>query len=473
MKRRFDTRRSFYDSQKNPVSPVSPSFSRKQFLRFAIPSFIGLLLFVIPLPWGGGDLTIGVGFMASLFKSTYGSVLPDLMVYVVMTSAIVTILSTLLKPRFISENNFFKELFIVNTLTLWIRIIAAVFGYAIMNSISSTGFDKISNQYTGGVVVNDLFPVLATWFFFSGFFLPLLMEFGSMDYLGTLIRKYMRPLFKVPGRSAIDAIASWIGSGPVGVVITDKQYREGYYTSKEASIISVCFSLVSLPFAVFISEFLELTKSFLAFYGAISIASFIAALVLPRIYPLNKKSDEFLSGVDVQINEVVPEGRGVHEWAIECGISRAEQAPNIKGLILSGLKTVVDIYFSLMPIVLLLGTVSLVIAEYTPIFNIISKPLVPLFNLMMVPDATLAASATLVGFADMFLPAIFVKGSEFEITRFIIGALSFTQLVYLTETGAIILRSKIPVNFLDLLIIFLQRTAITLPIIVGIAHLIY
>lgn len=449
------------------------NFSTNQILKFAIPSIIGLLLFVIPIPWGGGDFTIGVGYMASLFRASFGKALPVFMVYVVMVSAVITLISTLFKPQFINNNKFLRELFLVTPLTLTIRVVAAIFGYGIINSIHILGFDKISNPNTGGVVVNDLFPVLATWFFFSGFFLPLLMEFGLMDYLGTLIRRFMRPLFKVPGRSAIDSIASWIGSGPVGVVITDKQYREGYYTSKEASIISVCFSLVSLPFAVFIFGFLELSTGFLAFYGAISIASFVAALILPRIYPLNRKSEEYLEGVEGKTNEIVPEGWGLHDWAIELGVKRAELAPSIKGLVLSGLKTVFDVYLSLMPVVLFLGTVSLVIAEYTPIFSIISRPLVPLFKLMMIPDPAVAASSTLVGFADMFLPAIFIKGSEFEITRFIIGTLSFTQLIYLTETGAIILRSKIPVSFVDLLIIFLERTAVTLPIIVFIAHLIY
>jgi nucleoside recognition membrane protein YjiH len=180
-----------------------------------------------------------------------------------------------------------------------------------------------------------------------------------------------------------------------------------------------------------------------------------------------------MAGVKVNINEEVPEGKKLHEWAVEKGVERAEAAPSILGLINSGLKTVIDVYFSLMPIVLLLGTVALITAEYTPIFNILSKPLVPIFNLLQVPDASSASAATVVGFADMFLPAIFVKNSSFEITRFIVGALSFTQLIYMTETGAIILRSKIPVKFIDLLIIFIERTLITLPIIVVIAHVIY
>ncbi len=445
----------------------------KQLLKFIIPSAIGLILFVIPLPWGRGNITIGVGYMASLFSAGFGSYLPAFMVYTVVLSAVLTTLATLVKPAFVRDSHYLNNLFIVQSATLVLRIVSALFGIIILGQFTGVPLSMISDPYTGGTVVNDLFPVLATWFFFSGFFLPLLMEFGSMDYLGTLIRRFMRPLFLVPGRSAIDAIASWIGSGPVGVVITDKQYRGGFYTGKESAIISVCFSLVSLPFAVFIAGFLELTTSFILFYGVISIASLAAAVILPRIYPLSKKSNDYLPGVTVNISEEVPQGRRLHEWAIDRGVYRASLAPDLPGLVQSGFKTVVDVYFSLMPIVLFLGTAALIVAEYTPFFKIISTPLVPLFNLMQVPDPGVAASATLVGFADMFLPAIFVKGSEFEITRFIIGALSFTQLIYLTETGAIILRSRIPVNFLDLLVIFIERTVITLPIIVAIAHLVY
>lgn len=454
-------------------STATKSFSSRQLLKFIIPSLIGLILFVIPLPWEKSNLTIGVGFMAVLVKKSIGAYLPTFMIYVVIASAILTAIATVLKPQFLQKSNFFSKLFIVQPLTLIVRVIAAFFGIVILASLKGPILEWISNPNTGGVVTKDLFPVLATWFFFSGFFLPLLMEFGAMDYLGTLIRKFMRPLFLVPGRSAIDGLASWVGSGPVGVVITNQQYINGFYTTKEASIISVCFSLVSLPFAVFIYQFLNLSSSFVAFYGAISIASLTAALILPRIYPLSKKSEDYYSGVDVQINENVPEGRTLHNWAVECGVSRAEKAPNVGGLIASGVKTVLDVYMSLMPIVLFLGTVSLIVAEYTPVFKILAIPMVPVFEMMKVPDASTAAAATIVGFADMFLPAIFVEGSSFEITRFIVGALSFTQLIYLTETGAIILRSKIPVSFLDLFIIFIERTIITLPIVVAIAHMIY
>lgn len=60
-----------------------------------------------------------------------------------------------------------------------------------------------------------------------------------------------------------------------------------------------------------------------------------------------------------------------------------------------------------------------------------------------------------------------------EMTRFIIAALSVTQLVYLSEVGGVLLASKVPVNFWRLVIIFLLRTLITLPIIILIAHMLF
>ncbi len=56
----------------------------------------------------------------------------------------------------------------------------------------------------------------------------------------------MRPVFQLPGRSSIDCIASWVGDGTIGVALTNKQYEDGYYTAKEASIISTTFSAVSI-----------------------------------------------------------------------------------------------------------------------------------------------------------------------------------------------------------------------------------
>ena len=109
------------------------------------------------------------------------------------------------------------------------------------------------------------------------------------------------------------------------------------------------------------------------------------------------------------------------------------------------------------------------IANYT-VFSIISQPFIPILNYCAMKRLK-ASETLLIGFADMFLPSILIADAHSEITRFVIGALSISQLIYLSEVGGVILGSKIPVSLGKLFMIFLIRTAITLPIIALMAHL--
>ena len=74
---------------------------------------------------------------------------------------------------------------------------------------------------------------------------------------------------------------------------------------------------------------------------------------------------------------------------------------------------------------------------------------------------------------SMFLPSVIGAKIGCSMTRFIIAAVSVTQLIYMSEVGGLLLGSKIPVSFGELFIIFIQRTLVTLPIIVLVAHMIF
>ncbi|MBO1910189.1 hypothetical protein J4G37_36075, partial [Microvirga sp. 3-52] len=194
--------------------------------------------------------------------------------------------------------------------------------------------------------------------------------------------------------------------------------------------------------------------------------------IMPRIPPLSRKADTYYEPVGQQIDETTPDGVSAIQWGWQQAVEKANTGKSPKRLIQDGVETVLDIWLGLIPLVMSLGAIALILAEFTPVFQIMSYPIVPLLEWMRIPEATSAAPTMLVGFADMFLPAVIGSGLESELTKFIVAALSLTQLVYMSEIGILILRSNIPVSFLDLLIIFIQRTVITLPIIVIIAHFI-
>lgn len=63
-------------------------------------------------------------------------------------------------------------------------------------------------------------------------------------------------------------------------------------------------------------------------------------------------------------------------------------------------------WMGVVPVVMAIGTTALIIAEYTPLFKWIGLPFEPLLALLQVPEAAEAAQTMVVGFADMFLPAV-------------------------------------------------------------------
>lgn len=450
-------------------SNYKKSINMSGFLRFLIPSILGMILFVIPLPYGKflnieglSSINIGIGFIAELIKILLADYINYIALIVILASAVFSILS-----RFIHiKNDFLRSVLEVSPFWLIFRILGSIF---IFMTIFKVGPEFINSDSTGGTMIGVL-PSLLAIFLVSGFLLPLVVDFGLMDLFGTMISKFMYKLFKVPGRSAIDAISSWLGDGTLGIMITNTQYKQGFYTAKEASIIAVCFSLVSLPFSTVIADQLGFMDIFVPFYGTVCLASLACALIMPRIYPLCKFEDSTYMGVEHLKEEVIPENENVFAFGIKKAIKRAETSPSFSDIIKNGCRTVIDMYFALLPLVMAWGTLALIVAEYTPFFTIISYPVVFVLKLLQIPNAVEAAPAVLVGFTDMFLPSIMVSsGNIAEITKFIIGVLSISQLIYLTETGAVVLKSDIPLNLKDLLVVFLVRTLISLPIITLVA----
>ncbi len=448
----------------------------KRLFKFLIPSLFGLLLFVIPLPYGKiiplegmASVNIGIGALADMLRIALSKHLMMLSMVIICGSAVVTLIATAVSRIARMPFKFFDSLFNVSPFWLVCRLLGGVITYMV---VANVGPNILISEDSGGSMIH-LIPSLLAVFFFTGYLLPLIVDFGMMDFLGTLISKHMYRLFKVPGRAAIDAISSWLGDGTLGVMITDTQYRNGYYTSKEAAIISVCFSLVSLPFSTVIADQLGLMPIFFKFYGAVCAASFACAIIIPRIYPLRKFVDTTYNGVTHQKEELKYEGN-IYRHALDRAMDRASKAPSLGKILTDGAKFTMDLYFSLLPLCMAWGTIALIIANFTPVFSYISLPFEYLFEWCNIPNAAEAAPAVLVGFTDMFIPSIMVAGDDIAvITKFIIGALSVSQLLYLSETGAVILKSSIPLNLRDLFVIYLIRTAISLPIIIVIAKLLF
>ncbi|MFK7825960.1 MAG: YjiH family protein [Oligoflexales bacterium] len=416
-----------------------------------------------------GSISIPVAVLAKIIENSLKPFLPSIAGVFISLSALLSCIVFLFKPKWVEKNIFAKSLLDVGPKWTMVRLTSAVFVQSIMFEL---GPEFIYSQKTGSFLLLDLLPVLVCVFLIAGLLLPLLLNFGLIEFFGVLLSSVMRPLFTLPGRSSIDCLASWIGDGTIGVLLTNKQYIEGMYTKREAAVIGTTFSLVSITFATVILSQVQLQSLFPQFYLTIFLAGIAAAVISPRIYPLNRIKDEYIDGT-IRVKKIEKTECSKFYEALRQATSKASKNQGTARLMTEGIHNVLDMWLGVLPTVLCFGTCALILAEYTSLFDILGVPFVPLLEVMGVPDASAAASTILLGFADMFLPSVMISKSPHEFTRFVVACLSVSQLIYMSEVGSLLIGSKIPIKFKDLVLIYLQRTLISLPIIVACAHFIF
>lgn len=428
-------------------------------IKFLFYSVLGIIAFLAPITIGG-ESTILMGHIKSIVIDGYSESIKSLIVVV----SLITILGTIvgkIKKEF--KNEIMQELFICGPINAIVRIGGSIFFLMVHFGV---GPKAILDSNTGGMMAGDLLPSLMVTFCVGVLLMPLLTSFGLVEFVGVLIAPFMRKVFKVPGYAAVDAIASFLGDGTIGIVVTDQQYQKGYYTQREAVVIATSFSIVGISFAAVVADFLQFSSIFIIFYSTIAISTVVAGIIIARL-PLKKFKDEYCVAGKVEEKDIISFSLALRKAAIV-----AERAREIE-IIIDSIKKVAILYITFIPVIMFMGTVGLIVAEYTNIFSIISMPLIPFFQLLGFSKeiATSMAPSMIVGFSDMYLPSLLIEGVQSEIARFIVGTLSFAQLIFLSETGMILVASKIGFTFWDALKFFILRTVITFPVIFAIAKL--
>ncbi|WP_027107846.1 YjiH family protein [Lacticigenium naphthae] len=430
--------------------------------KFIFLSLLGFIFFLVPFPING-ESKISISHIVDFVTM---NILDSFITFTAVVSGIVLI-GTVVFIFYKSKFKFINSVFKASPINVALRIIGSfLYLMVIYRWFENTNLaSMILDPDTGGLMAGagGLLTTLYITFFVGILALPLLTHFGVVEFVGILLGPLVEKLFKVPGYSMIDAIASFVGDGTIGIVVTDNQYQRGYYNKREAYIIATSFSIVGIAFAAAVADELGFGSIFPIFYGSIVLVTLILAFITSRL-PLKKFPPEYYKGQDSKSSEITEEG-SIGEQAFDAAIEQAESTKVLEA-IFEALKNIVKIYVGFLPIIMAIGTFSLIIAEYTPFFDIISAPLVYVYDYLgySTEVASLMAPASVAGFADMYLPALFISGSASEASRFFIGVLAFTQLVFMSETGMILVNTKIGLNFWDVIKVFIFRTVVSIPL---------
>lgn len=449
--------------------------NKKSLLNFLIPSIIGIIIFMIPVKFDG-EWTIIVKIFADFIAKTIGDYLPALCTIIITISFVMSVLASF-NVKFIKENKLLDQTFSVTPVWLVLRILGFIVVWmVVLKDKLNLGpfFDMIVADESATFILNDLLTSLVIIFVIASMLLPLLLDFGLLEFIGAIFTKIMRPVFLIPGRAAVDCITSWIGDGTLGVMLTANQYESGYYSAKEAAIISTNFSAVSITFSLIVLSQVDMVDYFGVYYLLVCLVGIVCAIIVPRIPPLSLKKDDYVVESNHDNEDIAGNYNSSVQYGLDLAIKRAESHKGIGEFLKNGIENAFGMWFSVMPIVMIIGTASLVLANNTQVFEILGKPFLPLLNFLKVPESLEASKTMIVGFSDMFTPSIIAASTiQSQMTKFIVATISVTQLIYLSEVGGLILASSIPVNLFELFVIFIERTIISLLIVAPIAHLLF
>ncbi|WP_019377417.1 YjiH family protein [Virgibacillus halodenitrificans] len=432
--------------------------------KFWLTFILGLLFFLGPIK-ANGTWTIPFDVLISTIRSSAPEVVSFYCMLIIVIAAGVTILAEFQK-RGILQIKYDLSYFVTSPVFLFFRVLGAVFAILIYFSI---GPEILRLPETGQLVFTTTIASVAVIVPIGAVFLTLFVAFGGLEFVGVLMRPFMRPLFKLPGRSALDAVASFVGSYSVGIYVTNKMYLQGRYSLREATIISTCFSTVSIGFFAVVASTLDLLPYFPILFIATFIVSAVATMVLIRIPPLSRIPDEYKG---VPKPEALLEKRSIWKQAYEVGIKQAEDSGKVAVELKNGFVDGLKLAMVILPPILSIGLTAILLANYTPIFTWVGAPMEPFLRILGIPDAGLIAPATIIGLADMFLPALMVTGAALG-AKFFIAVLSLSQILFFSAVIPLLLEVDIPIKLKDLLILFLLRTLISIPIIAIIMHLIF
>lgn len=344
--------------------------------------------------------------------------------------------------------------------------------------------DMIVGPSTGEMVIPGVVVGVAFIIPVGAFFIPFLTDYGCIDFIGIVLEPLMRPLFKTPGKSAVDAVASFVGSTTMGIIITGRMYESSTYTEKEASIVATCFSAVSIGYALVVMDKVGVGEHFGVIYFTSFITAFIIAAIVSRIPPLSRKKGIFKNGREQSKEELEKEAKlDISTDLFKRGVHRGTVKAHTSGNILLRIKDSIIDAFPVMPKVITLlcsiGIIGMILAAYTPIFDWLGLIFLPLVKLVGVPEAKIAASAIPAGITEMFIPTLILAdkmaaGIEISLaTKYFVIGVSMVQIIFLAESVVVIMSTGLPVSFKELMIIFVQRTFIAIPIIAVFMHIFF
>ncbi|MDN6181742.1 MAG: YjiH family protein, partial [Staphylococcus equorum] len=321
-------------------------------------------------------------------------------------------------------------------------------GFVLKESIGPFLYDKLA------IPLSVLIPV-------GAILLTFLVGYGLLEFIGVIMRPVMKPIFKTPGKSAVDAVASFVGSYSIGLLITNKVYKNGGYTHKEAVIVATGFSTVSATFMIIVANTLGIIEHWNLYFWFTLAVTFIVTAITVQLPPIR-----FEKNTTYQNQPYKEEKRRnmplLKESWLEAKLA-VKNADSLIGNVRENLRDGVVMTIAILPSIMSIGFLGLIIAEYTPIIEYVSYIFYPFISIFPVQDVAILAQASTISIVEMLLPAAIAQTADLA-TRFIVAVMSVSAIIFFSSVVPVILSTEIKISVGKLVLIWFERVVLTLLI---------
>lgn len=400
---------------------LNSSERKKGLIRLIIFSLIGIFVFFCSIPHNG-ESEIVFSIIYNGLVDLFGDIIYWILTIIIGGNLCCHIYFKYIKKGQINNSlaDVYKNDNFIHTI-LYALGFVYVLAYAMYATMGTNMPEFIVGDATGGNVIPPIVKGVLGIILIGAIFMPFLLNYGILEIIGVILEPIMRPLFKVPGKAALDAVSSFVSSSSLGVLITNRLWKKCVYTEKEMCAIMTGFSAVSIGFAYLVINTAGVGSQWVKIYAISFIMVFILETIMVRI-PLGAS-------------------RAIKRGAIARGI-----VTDIK----ISLKDSVLVLPQVLTMLSAIGVSAMILAEYTPLFTYLGYIFQPLLVLFRVPDAAAIAPSMPVGIAEMFLPVLVMNGQNVAIcteARIFVCLVSMVQIIFFSETATVMLATKSPIKF--------------------------
>ena len=455
-------------SNKRPISA---------YLKFIILPLIGIFAFFIDIPMPeytvmeftmGARSTIPINHLTGLIRALLWDGNVKVMPFVVLAIALYGMVDLILRRDKHFGNTLGKVFAIIKIIGV-VFIIFAVFniGPGLMHEarpelaarVMVDGEATFQPRSISAFVLNGVLITISISIPLAAMFLPFLLNYGLVEFVGVLVRPIMRPLFRLPGRSAVILVSALLGNFSVAHIAVDEQYHKGQMTEREAIAICTGFCSSSIAFMMVLATNAGIIDNY---WNAYVWSSFLMIILITligvRIPPISRIRDGYAPNITPQPENVYKQK--IFQNALSEGISISEKSDNpIRG-IAHIMKATAGVLAAIIMGAGFSTSAGMLLYLYTPIFEWLGVIFRPIMMLVQLPPDEITTAATGAAFSllEVTIPSMLVMAGDWSYhIRYMMAVVPITSVIFLGSFVPSLISTNLPVKFWHLMVIWLER----------------